>query len=341
MYLHQVSRIVLCVMVAAVASSMVIAHPVAADPDPFFTEMVMIHADCSNASVTTLLSVSSDNPLLVHFPYLVWKYGEEYLENATLVSVMTSANRSVLTYEFENISEAEAEMNADAVTVWIDSYFGVSFTYESTWSNNSIVHVSYAGDGQSCMPCFVNAILSDCVDESVDGFSDAIPSLAAKTTTSYFGFSAVKENEGNWTIGVAAVCNSTILPGSNSHTIDVLALLGVSSLAPSLYSYNVTADYYESIVWLNLECDPPVTFVSCDPPEKQNFTDPSERGWFDMWSFYGFSFGNDSSPVETLTFTFSGTVIPEFEPSTIIITIMSITASLITFKWQMKRRIHQ
>lgn len=340
MYLHEVTRIVLCVMAVAVASLMVIAHPAAADPDPIFTEMIMISLDCNNASVATLLSVNSDNSSLIHFPYPVWEYSEENLENATMVSVMTSANRSTLTYKFENISEANAEMNADNVATLIDSYFGVSFTHESTWTNNSIVYVSYTGQGQSCTPCFVSAILSDCVNENVDGFSDAIPTLAARAT-SYFGLSAVRKKGGNWTIGVAAACNSTIPTGSNSHTIDVLALLGVSSLAPSSYSYNIAQDYYESIVWLNFECSPPVTFVSCEPPEKQNPFDLSERGWINVWSFYGFSFGNDSSPVETLTYTFSGAVIPEFEQSTIIVTIISITASLVTFKWQMKKRTRQ
>ncbi len=339
MHLHNIIRIVLCIVAIGVTSLATSPQPVLAEPDGMFAEMIMIYLDCNNASVMTLLTVYSDNYTLADFPSSV-DLSDPHLENATMVSVMSSVDASMLMYTFEDVSEAEAEMNAGAVAPSISDAFGVSFMHVSTWTNDTIVSVNYTGSGQLDMASFVNSMVSECVYMDVSGFSDAIPSLATRISSAYFGLSATKEIGFNWTIGVMAMCNSTIPMGANSHTIDVLELLGISSLAPSSYSYNATEDYYQSLVWLSFDCDPQVTFISCEPPEKQNITDLSERGWADMWFFYGFFFGNDSSAVETLTFTFGGTIISEFSPSPIMVNIVTITACLVIFKWKMKKRIH-
>lgn len=334
MRLREAPRVVLCAVVLAAAFLVVDSPSVAATPEPMFQDLVMIYVDCNNASVMTMVSVGSDNDTLIHFPSSV-DLKDIHLENAVAVSVMSSSDSSILMYSFENISETEAETNADAVTPSISSAVGVSFAHSTTETVNTEVHVNYTGPGQSDMASFVNSMLSECVYPDVNGLADAIPSLATQTTTSALTLSASRESPSyDWLIGIGAMSLSTIPTGSNSHTIDVLALLGVSSLAPSPYSYNATQDYYLSIVWLYFESDTSIGFVSCEPPEKEDPYDLSERGWTHMF-FYAFYFGNDPSPVEALTFTFSGTVIPEFTSPTIIITLILTAACIIAFKKRM------
>lgn len=339
MRLHQVTKIVVCVIAIMLVSRVAGSNSVLVESDSVLMEMLMIFVDCSNASAETMITVISDNDTLTSFPSSV-DLGDPHLVNATTVSAMSSTSLSILMYGFENISEVEAETDAEVVTPWISSAFGVSFTHESTWTNDTTVYVNYTGPGQSDMVGFVNSMLSECIHEDVEGFSDAIPSLATKTPESSFGLTATKEIGSDWLLGVIAMSNSTIPTGSNSHTIDVLDLLDVSSLAPSPLSFNASEDYYTSLVWLTFDCDPSVTFISCVPPEKQNLIDLSERGWADMWFAYGFFFGNESSPVETLTLTFGGTVIPEFTPITSVIAALSIAAILIAFKWRIGKRVH-
>ena len=338
MRLCQVTKIVVCVIAIMLVSRVAGSNSVLVETDSVLMEMLMIFVDCNNASAETMITVISDNDTLTSFPSSV-DLGAPHLDNATTVSAMSSPSLSILMYGFENISEGDAETNADIVTPSISSAFGVSFTHESTWTNDTTVYVNYTGPGQSDMTGFVNSMLSECIHEDVHGFTDAIPNLATKTPESSFGLTATKEVGNDWLLGVIAMSNSTIPTGSNSHTIDVLELLDVSSLAPSPLSFNASEDYYTSLVWLTFDCDPSVTFISCVPPELAG--DLSERGWVDMLFAYGFFFGNESSPVETLTLTFGGTVIPEFTPVSSVIAALSIAACLIAFKWRIGKRIHQ
>jgi hypothetical protein len=184
-------------------------------------------------------------------------------------------------------------------------------------------------------------MVPNCVNPSVGGFSDAITSLATKTKSALM-LSANKESGSyNWMIGIVAMSPSTIPTGTGNHPIDVLDLLGASSLTPSSYSFNATEDYYESTVWLWIMSDSSVSFVSCGPPLKEYPEDLSERGWlymFPMINYAMFFFGSESSGVEALTFTFKGKVVPEFTPSTIVITLILAAACIIGFKKRMLRK---
>ncbi len=344
MRLRQVSRVMLSAVVFAAALFIVDPPLVVAESDSMFMEMVMIYVDCNNASVFTIVSVGSDNYTMTHFPSPT-NLNDTHLENATTVAVLSSSDSSTLTYEFEDITETEAETNAAAVTPSLSTAFDISFTYNSTATVDTEVHVNYTGPGKPDMESYVNSMVSDCVDPSVDGFSDAITSLAAQAVTPYLGVTATKESGGfNWTMyGIALMSNSTIPTGSDSHTVDILDLLGVSSLTPSSYSLNTTLGYYQSTIWLNFDSDTSIDFVSCEPPLKEDPYNLTERGWaymLDTVKWANFYFGNDSSPVETLTFTFSGTIIPEFTTPTLIITIIVTAVCIIAFKKRILRKNH-
>jgi len=74
--------------------------------------------------------------------------------------------------------------------------------------------------------------------------------------------------------------------------------------------------------------------------EKENPEDLSERGWVHMLPMFEwalFYFGNESTSPEVLTFTFGGTVIPEFAPPTIAIMLILVAACMIAFKKRMIR----
>lgn len=340
MRLFEVSRVVLCAVVLF-AALYVADSPFVASMEPIgelvFVEMVMITVDCQSASVLTMLNIHSENDTLIRFPSPV-DLNDTNLEDAVIVGVMSSADSSLLTYQFEGISETQAETNAAAITPSIMSAVDVSFEHESTDTVGAEVHVNYTGPGQSDMPSFVSSMVSECVGAEVDGFSDAILSLATQTTASALMLSAYKESGGfNWSIGIGAMCSSMIPTGSGPHTINVLTLLGVSSLTPSPLSFSTALGFYQSIVLLTIS-DTALSFDSCEPDET---TDPSQRGWMHMFPTTGlatFYFGNDPSPVAPLTFTFGGIVIPEFTPLATMITLALIAACTITFKRRMLRK---
>lgn len=302
------------------------------NPSVQVSESLTIMVFCDNASVSIVLGVSSDNYTLIHFPSSV-DMNDSHLENAVEVWVISNPLLSILSYGFEGISEGEARTNADWVTSSISTAFGVSFTHDSTRTIGTEVHVNYTGPGQSNMANFANSMVSACVDADVDGFSDAVPSLVAQTATSSLQLGADKESgDFEWTTTITLVFSSSIPTGTGSHIINVLDLLGVSSLAPSAYSFE--GGVCESTVILIIYSTTSSNFVSCEPPET---TDPSQRGWMHMQ--YGptqlmafFYFGDDPSSVAPLAFTFSGTVVPEFTPLTLMIILILTATCIIAFR---------
>lgn len=338
MRLSEASRIVLCALVVVAALLVVDSPLVAAMPEPICTEAIMITVNCSDSSVMTMLVVSSDNDTLINFPDPV-DLNDPHLSNGMIVASSSPAV-SMLAYVFQGINETQARENADAITPSMETAFGVSFTWDSTETIDTAVYVNYTGPGQSDMISFANSMVSECVHPDVKGFSYAIQSLATRTTTSSLTLTAMKAGV-DWLIGIGAMSNSNIPTGSGSHTIDVFDLLGVYALAPSPYSFNATEDYYQSIVWLTINPDTPISFVDCRPPEKEHPEDLSERGWthmFPMFEMAMFYFGNESTSPESLTFTFSGTVVPEFTPPTIVITLILTAACMIAFKKRIQRK---
>ncbi len=137
---------------------------------------------------------------------------------------------------------------------------------------------------------------------------------------------------------------TSITEGTGEHTIDILDLLNVESLAPSNYSLTSMPGYiypiYMSIVMLDITSDTTVTFVSCRPDQAT----PPLRGWYielqiPSTQLQGiFFFGGDRTPVTELSLTFSGVVIPEFAASTLMVVLAIATTITVFIKKQFKRQ---
>ncbi|MCW4030844.1 MAG: hypothetical protein NWE80_00585 [Candidatus Bathyarchaeota archaeon] len=306
-------------------------------------EVTTLNVMCDQASLSLLLSISSENYTLIHFPNEVDMF-DSHLENT--VEVMVGRTPSfiegtfvtLLDYRFNNIGPEEARINADAVTPSMSAAFGVSFTWMGTNTSNTQVEVSYTASGLSDLTSFAELLASTCVAEDVDGLSNCLSYTPAFTV----GVVAYKDaGSFNWTTSITAAHLSISIPtGSNSHTIDVLDLLGVSSLAPSPYSFDDSLGAYTSTTVLTITSSNPISFVSCEPPLTST---PGEKGWANqtqvlpsyLWT--KFSFGNDPSPVTQLSYTFSGTIIPEFTSLTLILTLMLAAASVFLLKKRLRQ----
>ena len=300
--------------------------------DPFYEE-VQISVDCDHAGVVVILRVYSKNYTLLHFPVEV-NMSDPHLKNAYGVYLDATTYQTSLRYVFTDITDEEARANADAVTPSMNTAFGISFT----WQQTSVGQVTYTASGQSDMTSFAELLVSTCVAENVNGFSNSLPSLVARAKEPIGVSIWCWKQNGNWVtlIGTSGLLIS-IPPGSDSHTIDVLDLLGVSYLAPSSHSYDETKATYRATIELPIVSSNPVSFLSCEPHPILESPTPSDKGWtitetYPTYLTAEFSFGNDPSSTAPLSFTFNGTVIPEFTSSMLILTFLLSIASIAILK---------
>lgn len=344
--LRGLSVSLLLVVVLAIPLIVADVPLVTGDSDSSSTyEHTMVQVWCDSASVAMTVDVSSYNYTLVHFPSEVDIF-DSSLENVTDVGVRAStfAYTTSLSYEFDDTSVEEARAIADAITPSMSEAFGVSFTFERSYvSGTTDAVVSYTAPYLD-VTSFAELLVSTCVAEDMNGLSDVIPGFVAKMSVAApyveIGVRASKMGGGfNWDTSVGALSTNYSVPtGSNSHTIDVLDLLGVSSLAPSPYTFD--GSHYESQIELGVFSSDSTSFVSCEPPLAAA---SGEKGWtvqtipssplLNMSLLTGvFGFGSDPSPVTELSLTFSGTVIPEFTSLTLLLTLMLTVAGILILR---------
>ena len=301
-----------------------------------FTEMIMLNVMCDQATASISLAIVSNNYSLVHFPSGVNMF-DSHLEEAVEIMVgrtptlIGDSYSTFLIYGFDNISSEEARAAADAMTPSIGTAFGVSFSWEATNTSDTEVVVSYMAIGSVGLDDFAEHLTSNCFAEDVDGFSEVISLMHPVFTIGITAYKDVGSFE--WMTSVtAAILGTSILTGSDSHTIDVLDLLGASSLAPSPYGYDDDVGAYVSQVTLTITSSSSLSFVSCQPPLASL---PNERGWTDSvlptLIMTQFSFGSEATPVTELTYTFSGTVIPEFVSGILPLLLMLVFGTLAVF----------
>jgi len=301
-----------------------------------FTEMIMLNVMCDQATASISLTIISNNYSLVHFPTGVNMF-DSHLEEAVEIMVgrtptlIGDSYSTFLIYGFDNLSSEEARAAADAMTPSMGTAFGVSFSWEATNASDTEVVVSYIAIGSVGLDDFAEHLESNCFAEDVDGFCEVISLMHPVFTIGITAYKDVGSFE--WMTSVtAAIMGTSISTGSDSHTIDVLDLLGASSLAPSPYGYDDDVGAYVSQVMLTITSSSSLLFVSCQPPLASL---PNERGWTDSalptLIMTQFSFGSNATPVTELTYTFSGTVIPEFVSGILPLFLMIVFGTLAVF----------
>lgn len=305
------------------------------------TELITLNVMCSQATMSASLAILCDNYSLIHFPSEVNMF-DPHLESSVEVMVGRSPTLvggsfvTFLNYGFDNISPEEARTNADTMISSMSSAFEVSFIWMDTNTSDTTVAVAYTATGPSDLTDFAELLASTCFAEDVAGFSNALSLMPAFTV----GIVAYKDaGSFNWVTSITAAKIGTSIPvGSDSHTIDVLDILGVLSLAPSPYSYDDNVGAYASRVMLTITSSDPLSFVSCQPPLA---SEPNEKGWTDSalpnYIMTQFSFGSNSTHVTELSYTFSGTVIPEFTSLTLILTLVLATSGTFILKKRIRK----
>ncbi|MEM2419733.1 MAG: hypothetical protein QXL38_01945 [Candidatus Bathyarchaeia archaeon] len=301
-------------------------------------EIAEASVNCTTAQVTVECGVISTNATLVHFPAEINMNATE-LKNATQITLVVSTSGSVLYFVFNNTEAAGAEKYANVtVETYFEQYFGLSFTHHSTSTFNGYVNVTFTGTGVGNLTEFTQGLMEDCLIPDLGGFSQTFVPIT-KETGAYVLLGAFKESgdfKWTYTMGIAY---STIFPDdSGEHTVDVLDLLNVESLAPSDYALIIAVPnpYYMSIVVLNITSDTIVTFISCVPDRT---TTPFTRGWYINPSVPSptqligtFFFGGDNTPVTELSLTFSGFVLPEFTAPICMAVLMIISFVVAAFR---------
>jgi hypothetical protein len=203
--------------------------------------------------------------------------------------------------------------------------FQTIFTWNSAGSPFDSAEISYDGDGKANLTEYTEWLLSRIETPDLAGFSLAFAPLTRNPQASV-AIVAARDEENQWTYHLSAQSFRTIAPGSADHTIDILDLLNVGSIDPSPYA--LTNGIYASRITVVAGSPNLVSYTAHQPSKEVN---PPARGWFidenAPWVALRavFSFGNDSSSVSLLTFTFSGLIVPEFPSNIAVITFLIIT----------------
>jgi len=304
-----------------------------------FIEIVDIYVNCTTANVSVISGVVSNNTKLVHFPADIYMNATE-LNNATEVRVGFSTEDSFLWIIFNNTEVGGAEKYANAmVETYFEPVFRRFFKHNSTSVEDTYVNVTFTGIAVANLTEYTEWLMTECLASDLGGFSLTFIPMTYEIDA-YTLIGAQKESGGfNWTYAMGVIYPTTIPTGAGSHTIDVLGLLDVESLAPSPYAFVQTGmgAFYASIVDLRIYGT--VSFLDCKP---ERVPYPGMRGWYiipetDMLEAT-FSFGGSSNPVYGLWLSFSGEVIPEFTAPALVVLTLGTCVVVVAVR---KRFIHQ
>lgn len=320
---------------------------VSSSPSDTLQEVTSVVVNCSDATLWIAISLYSPDKTLVGCPSGV-NMIDSHLLSCLQCGFGVTPTDSYLNYIFDTNDTTAAKIDADAITPSIESAFGLSFSFVSSSLQAWMVHpyvvtnVTYSAPGIPNLPSYyTNTLKPLCLKSDLAGFSNAIPNLLnLHPSNSFAGIQAQKSSGGYaWQYSFFAGYFYVQIPPGSGYTIDVLQSLGVTSLEPSSYAYSGT--YYRSGATVAVMGVSALSFVSCNP--SQIYVQNTTRGWYVVPQFYPhllyamFYFGNDTIPVTVLTFTFSGTIIPEFSSLTLIIAITVCTILIATFKKRLSK----
>jgi len=341
MSLKSLTKAVICVsallITMTVFSAPASAKKVMTEPPSYnFMEQVLVMVNCSEATLTNVISLMTSNETLVRYPSGV-NMMDSHFELCESVSVSVTPQGSILVYIFNTTDTSAATGHAGAITPSVSGAFGLSFSFHSVGLTYGMTNVTCIAPAVSNVLSYYTGTLKPlCLKSDLAGFSDAIPNLLnVQPSKSYAGITAFKTSgDFNWQFMFFAGYFEVQIPTGTGYTIDVLDLLGAASLVPSSYAY--AGAFCMSIVPVMVEPETTVSFVSCTP--NQASMQYISRGWYvfppDITESLNaiFYFGNDVTPVTALTLTFSGAIVPEFSSLTLIIIMIVCTVGILAFK---------
>ncbi|MEM3590894.1 MAG: hypothetical protein QW702_02185 [Candidatus Bathyarchaeia archaeon] len=303
----------------------------ATEEEPSFAESISVTVNCTTAELMIFSVVYSVDASLVHFPSEV-NLNRGELTDTTLITIAFSRDGSGLIIAFNNTDAATARSLADAVKGSIENAFNAGFTWNTTKVENSYVYVEYIGPGKSDLTEYISWLMERCLAPDLKGFTLTFLPMSSEEKA-FVEVSAAKESGGfNWVYHMAVGYSTSTPVGTGPHKIDILDLLNVESLTPS--SYASYEGWFVSTVQFVVVSNETVSFLSSEPGL---ISPPMQlKGWLTniptqppAQLIAQFSFANDPTPVNRLSITFSGLIIPEFTaPTQLILLILAISVTL-------------
>lgn len=295
----------------------------------WYLESAAVFIECDKARVYVSCFVTCNGSTYVHFPAEVNLKNSD-LENCAMINLDFNKTSSTLMYCFEDTAPSVAEEKADSLTHSINSAFDKNFKRFSTVENH-LINITYTANGTSNMLEYLNNLKSKCLKPDLSGFSEnVLPGVIEHSENASMGIMAKNHGE-TWACSFYTSSESSIPTGTDEHFIDVLNYFNAVSLYPS--NYAEFGGNYLSSVHVSVISDESVSLLSYKPVIEANepFVD---RGWYTPVSSNHqisatFYFGSDSTPVQTLTFTFEGSIVPEFDSSLLIFTFAAIGLTLV------------
>lgn len=269
---------------------------------------------------------------LVHFPSSV-NMNDAHLANCSSINVLFTEATTLLTFVFNGTSASDARTNADAMIPSMNTAFSSTFIHNSTttyYTPYQYVVVVYIADAKIDMQTFLTNLKTDCIDSTVNGFSEVLPQFFTHAESKTIMLTATNAST-TWYNMLFAQYNTTFPVSTGNHTVDILYYLGTGSLRPSDYAQ--FGGYYISPVVLTINSSSTITFVSCQPPETS--MPIYSVGWYvpnhgPANQIAGTMYFADQPNIgELITFTFEGVVVPEFTALTTLLTITLISAILL------------
>jgi hypothetical protein len=294
--------------------------------------LIKISADSGTVEVSSseyYFPVNDTSPVHTPSGVNVTNMNQSDVKDVTLT--FSTSNSTIVVWA---LNTNAARTIGDAWGTMLSTGFQTSFVYDY---GPIYDFVNYKAAGKSNLAQYMQSLLSWCSVADLNGFSSTLVQIAGKPGA-YITVEITPSSNNDWSFKIKSVYDTTMPTGSGAHTIDVLSLLGVTSLAPSAYSgyYDSTylATVYLASVDVSIISSQTVGYASSQPAGLST-VEPSPgvlapRGWHD----YGgagpdFEFENDSSAANQLSYTFNGSVVPEFSPSAIVSLFMVISMAAI------------
>ncbi len=302
-------------------------------------EYISISIYGEDAQIRIYCDLFSSNLSILSFPE-DFNLNDSNLANATSIRLSVSKNGGSLSFTYSGISIEEAKKRADAMISQANAAFNLSFNYYTSMNvTEDMVLVEYIAEKQLNMKNYVISLISKCLAPETGGLSEVVPKIAELGDPNVDLMAEKWQGSPPiWQIELSTMTLIDIPTGTGSHTIDILRLLGVSELAPSPYAKVEAENYYSSSVEISIS-SPASLFLENYQPNLQS-SNPTERGW--KWIEYPtvnytfltgiFYFRNDGTPVNELTFTFNGTIIPEIMDAVFLVIILMITSIIMGLK---------